>query len=234
MSVFLLCERALSLINAPDMRDLDAGAAAALEACDEAGLVNMRAQKEAIVCARSFAVTRDKLLTLHPWVFARKNASLARMTVNTNMAGWKYAFALPVDCLKALSVTKTKTALDISDDGQRSFWSHYEIIGRALASNASAVWLLYTARITDTGLWDSVFADAFTALLAGAIAANVGAQNALNVAAAMEQKAAAIAQAGYMTGVIERPDNLPFNLPEYMDYSGPWTYSKAPAWEPYL
>ncbi|GHT01467.1 hypothetical protein AGMMS50276_29530 [Synergistales bacterium] len=180
-------------------------------------------------------------MTLHPWVFARKSVSLARITVNTNMAGWKYAYALPTDCLKALVVTKTHRHRhedgtlheDMRRDARRTFWTHYEIIGRSLAANAPAVWLLYTARITDTALWESVFADAFCALLAGAIAANVGVQNALNVAAAMEQKAAAIVQTGYLMGVIERPDNLPFNLPDYMDYSGVRTENRAPAWGEY-
>jgi hypothetical protein len=225
MSVFMMCERALGLINASDLRDLDSegGHKAMLEKLDYDGLVNDHAQKEAVVCARHFAGVRDGLLISHPWVFARKSAAPAQLG-GTAPAGWKASYSLPADCLKALAVTRaegeSRGAAPPESEfmWRRSLFRHYEVIGRVLAANVSPLFLTYTAKVTDTNLWDGAFADAFCALLAVEIGGQIGGAPQLISLAA--QRAAAAIQAARSARLIADAAQPPFEMPGYLDYSG--------------
>jgi hypothetical protein len=218
MSVFMLCERALGLIRGKRL-DLAAADKNRLEALDYDGLVSARAQEEAVSCARHFAGVRDRLLSSQPWVFARKSAAPAQLA-GSPPAGWKVSYSLPADCLKVLAVTTT--------DGRRSLFRHYEIIGRILAANVAPITITYTARIADTNLWDGLFADAFCSLLAGEMGAEVLGEPQL--VSMMEQRAAASIQAARAAGLIQEMSQLPFEMPEYLDYSGVPTGHEARAW----
>jgi hypothetical protein len=209
MSVEKICERSLGLLNAPDFRDLDGELKAMLENLDLDGLVAAYAPREAVVCARHFAGVRDALLAAHPWVFARKTAAPAQLAGNPP-AGWKAAFSLPADCLKTLAVTDT--------DGRRSLFRHYEVAGRILAVDRVPVYLTYTARVADTNAWDAMFADAFCARLAGAIAASTGMDP--KAILTMEQMAAAFAMSARAAGIIAEAAQPPFEFPAYLDYAG--------------
>jgi hypothetical protein len=220
MSVFMMCERALGLINASDLRDLETGHKTLLENLNYDGLIAEYAPREAAACARHFAGVRDGLLTSHPWVFARKSAAPAQLG-GTLPAGWKISYNLPADCLKVLAVT--------TDDGRRSLFRHYEVIGRMLAANVTPLYLMYTARITDTAQWDGAFADAFCSLLAVEIAGGIG--SAPQLAGMAAQRAAAAIQAARSARLIEDIAQLPFELPGYLDYSGIPTDNSVPFWD---
>jgi hypothetical protein len=207
MSVFMLCERALSLIRGKRL-ELTGADRSRLEALDYDGLVSGGAQEEAISCVRYFAGVRDELLSLYPWVFARKSAAPAQLGVNP-LPGWEYAFSLPADCLKVLAVTW---------NGRRSLFRYYEIVGRTMGANVSPLHIMYTARITDTNLWDGAFSDAFCALLAGEMGASVMGEPQL--IGMMEQRAALHIANARAAGLIAEAAQLPFELPEYLDYSG--------------
>lgn len=111
---------------------------------------------------------RDATLRAHGWKFARKRAQLAKLEDGPL---WEYAnaFALPTDpwCLRVL-----KTDLDDLDIA----WVVEE---RTVVTDASAVKILYTARIEDPGSYDATFESAVTARLAADLAYPVAASVAL-------------------------------------------------------
>ena len=204
MSVFLLCERAIGLIRGKRLT-LSASERTMLEALNYEGLANAHAQDEAVACARHFAFVRDRLLSMHPWVFARRTAAPARLTESA--AGWEYAFALPTDCLKVLTVLESGKAL-----------MHFEIVDGKLLCNHGTVNVRYTAQITDTAKWGPEFSDAFCASLAGEISAAVIGEP--NAAQLMEQRAQLAIQEGYRSGAIRFPSGLPVRTSAWLDYSG--------------
>lgn len=204
MSVFMLCERAIGLVRGNRLA-LSSSERSMLEALDYEGLAAARAQDEAVTCARHFAFVRDRLLRLHPWTFARKTAALARLVAP--LPGWGAAYSLPTDCLRLLALVSGEQTL-----------VHYETLGRTVLCNHGSVHARYTARVTDTSLWDPTFADAFCASLAGeAVAAITGEVNAIQM---MEQRAQLAIQDAYRTGAISCAGELPLQQSAWMDYSG--------------
>lgn len=162
MSVYLLCEQAIGLVRGNRLVLSDTQEVNNLENLNYQGLVSSHAQDEAVVCALHFARVRDKLLSLYPWVFARKSASLNGSTENN--VGWSYSSALPSDCLAVLAVTDNLNNGELID---------YEVINGSVYTNSRAITLRYTAQITDTTVFPSVFCEALTSYLAAEIAPSV-------------------------------------------------------------
>lgn len=100
-----------------------------------------------------YAPTRDSVLRAHPWNFAMKRVQLAQ--VQTGPAwGWTYAYSLPSDCLRVITT-------DLDED-----LTPWVVEGRQLLTDASTVKLAYIAQITDTAVFDALFADTLTDRLA--------------------------------------------------------------------
>ena len=191
MSVFMLCERAIGMVRGKRLV-LSASEKTLLEALNYEGLANAHAQEEAVTCARHFAFTRDRLLQLHPWAFARKTANL---TATTRAAGWTYAYSLPADCLTVLAALSGDEPVE------------WEKADGKLLCNAGSVSIRYTARITDTGAWEPAFEDAFCAALAGEIAAAVtGEPQLLQM---LEQRAQLSIDRARQLGVIQPETRIP-------------------------
>ena len=89
MPVFMICERALGLIRGKRL-ELTGAEKNRLEALDYEGLLGASVQEEAVSCVRHFAGVRDRLLSLYPWVFARKTAAPAQLA-GTPPPGWQAA-----------------------------------------------------------------------------------------------------------------------------------------------
>lgn len=224
MPVIMLCERALGLLNATDLRDLDSGQQSQLESLNYSGLAGAFAQKEALACALHFANAQDYLLQLHPWVFARKESAPAQLT--SSMGGWRYAYALPTDCLKVLALIRVPSRAGEDGIYHRATGAeelrHWEQAGRAVACNSKGIRARYTARISNSDLWDPCFTEAFCAILAMRIAPMVCGNAAIAgpMAQAMSVVAdSAIAQA-YRTGLIAEAHELPAQSALWLDYSG--------------
>jgi hypothetical protein len=220
MFVFTICERAIGLVRGNRL-DLSGGARAMLEALDYEGLIAAQAQEEAITCVRHFAFIRDKLLELYPWVFARKTSAPAQLS--TPLSGWRYAYALPADCLKLLALVEVPEH-DITPSPRRHgstgsmTLEHWEQVGRTVCCNHRPVHARYTAQITDVNQWDSGFTDVFCCMLAGeAMAAIIGEPNAIQL---MDQRAQAGIVEAHRTGAIAAATGLPAQRNLWMDYSG--------------
>jgi hypothetical protein len=188
MSVFMLCERALGLLNASDLRELDSEDRALLENLNYDGLVNGHVQREAVVCARHFKSVRDGLFNTYPWVFARRNTPL-NLSGGT-MAGWRFVYSLPANCAKLHELVQ-----------RYGTTPKYEQTGDLIACNAANVSAKYTVIVEDEDQWPMLFQDAFCARLAQEISLSVTREPALG-GQAFQLFQFAISE-GYRTGIID-------------------------------
>jgi hypothetical protein len=108
-------------------------------------------------CKLHFETARDSVMRSHRWNFAQKRVTLTKL-VAAPAFGWENQFTLPADCLRVLEVNDSEFEVH---RGNR-----WEIEGRVLLSNEDSVELVYTARTTDTTLWDPLFVEALATYLA--------------------------------------------------------------------
>lgn len=104
-----------------------------------------------------FEPLRDEVLRSHPWNFAIKRATLARLS-DTPVLDYDYYHQLPVDCLRPLRIS----------DGTNNI-EDFEIEGRKIASNYDTLYIKYIKKETDPNQYDAMF----IAALAGRIAAEL-------------------------------------------------------------
>ena len=222
MSVVMMCERALGLARDNSLKELDSAALTMLESLNYSGLVDAHAQDEAVWCARFFAGTRDRLLEADPWVFARKSVAPARLA--SSLPGWSYSFALPSDCVKALSLV-------ISDYGCRpATVEQWEQVGLVVGCAYDAVTLRYTARIENTDLWDPLYAETFCCSLAAKLCS--GANGLESLCQSLEQQAMLNVLRARETGAVRVPVNVPierYGWHGFQDRAEP-RYLRRPDW----
>lgn len=96
---------------------------------------------EAEIASLLYGVTRDALLSGHPWSFATAQQSLPPLTAKP-VADFDRAFALPADFLRVLSVGAGGSA--------RGRGVAYRIHERRLHANAEGVTLTYVFRPDET------------------------------------------------------------------------------------
>lgn len=107
-------------------------------------------------CKLFYGPTRDEVLRAHPWAFAKKRATLSKLSESPAF-GWGNAFALPSDCLRPLRVNE---------------WESYEaddnwvLEGGHILTDDDAVELLYVAQVEDSTLFDPLFIKALSVQLA--------------------------------------------------------------------
>jgi hypothetical protein len=145
-------------------------------------------------CARFYPIARNTLLEMHQWNFASKRATLAQ--VANPWPEWEYAYALPADCLVALSVMPP----DAQDDyatrvvpTDSPLWAHnYSPVVAAgryvpqpyslemdaagneiLLTNQENAHLRYSYIVTDTTKFSPLFIIALSHLLASYLAGPV-------------------------------------------------------------
>lgn len=164
---------------------------------DYTGYPNWRNEAEYQACIRSAETIRDKLLELHPWVFARKSAQLQHS--GENITGWEYGYDLPEDCLAVLTV--------ITECGNPE---DYEVAGRRIYANAGNVTIRYTAKVTEYSKWPSTFEDAYVYLLAcEVLTATIPLGEALqNMVAYLKRECENAISEGYRIGIIRAETNI--------------------------
>jgi hypothetical protein len=149
---------------------------------------------EAKACSFWYAKCRDQILRSAPWNFAylaQPLASDGSNVSNTNFAypGWRFSYQYPNDCLQAVAVTTVY--------GQRtgqyywhSYWGFPSALGQVgfakipfkvvqstavqgqraiLADICAPAYLWYIQCVTNTGMYDPLFCEAFSWLLAAKI-----------------------------------------------------------------
>lgn len=142
------------------------------------------ASVEARECLLHYASCRDLLLRSHPWNFAQRQAALADL--GTTVEGWAYEYQWPADCLQihhiraggydssaliwanetmpaSLGTTvlypPVPYAIGVTTDGT----------GRTIQCDAYQAYASYTASVTIVTLFDPLFCDALSYLLASRV-----------------------------------------------------------------
>jgi len=112
--------------------------------------------REAKICKKNYARSRDLVLRQHNWNCAIKRVILAPVTGGTPAFDYEYSFSLPADCLKVVRV------------GQDPDWRKYEwrVEGRTILFCESTLYLRYVHRIEDESLFDENLAETIAHYLA--------------------------------------------------------------------
>jgi hypothetical protein len=203
LTVFRICERVVGLVRGRRL-ELTTGQRAQLEALDYDGLVSGNAQDEAVTCVRHFEFVRDSLLQAYPWVFARRSASLAELTLT--VSGWRHMFALPPDCARLLGVVHKGRELPL-----------WEVVGQTVGTHLAPVETRYTAKVAAVASWPSLFVDAFTSRLAVEVVTAV--QGSGSGAQGYEQQAQTAISEAYRLRVIDEGGHLPVWEYAWDDYA---------------
>jgi len=131
-------------------------------------------------CRRAFDHTRRLCLRDYDWNFAIRRALLTAAEAAPPF-DWGYAYPLPEDCLRVLSVNQRPGGTRLTD---------YAVEGRSILTNSAECRVRYVADAIDVTDWDSVFCSYFAYRLAAAIAPSLRLDP--QAGQQMEQMAAAI------------------------------------------
>jgi len=117
-------------------------------------------------CATFYPISRDQILATHAWSFATKRVTLASVSENSTV--YNFAYAIPNDYIKALTVLFP----DSFDDTQsQPFTIETDSSGlRRLYTNVEGAVLRYIWRQTDTTRYTPGFVVALARLLASNLA----------------------------------------------------------------
>lgn len=138
---------------------------------------------EALQADILYDLTRDHLLTLFPWRFAKKTRALS-LTGNA-AEEWAYEYDYPNDCLKVHYILPFGGQSTASNryayvpGGWNTAPIPYEVAtgesgSRTILSDCESAYISYTKRVDDERLFDSIFVQAFAWLLAMDLAIPLG------------------------------------------------------------
>jgi hypothetical protein len=102
-------------------------------------------------CARFFPLARDEALETYAWRFALKRKALATPTDAEIPDSYEYAYSLPSDYIRALSIFSDEYASDHIGAAD------YIIEGDLIFTNMEDATLHYISRVTDTSKWSPSF-----------------------------------------------------------------------------
>lgn len=123
------------------------------------------ALKSARAVNAAFDIVRDNELRAHWWNFAKARTTLPADTVGPDF-GYVYQYTLPADCLRVRVVGNMRQSLGLLNY-RTGLEKLYAIEGRKILTDLTAPLALeYTARVSDTSLWDACFVEAFACKLA--------------------------------------------------------------------
>ena len=162
-----------------------------------------------------YGQTRDDLIRMKDWDFARQDATLVLLktapvggygltpwTSAYPLGSWIYEYAYPAACLKIRSIRPTPIIIPVLDPQPVTFAiaddpsvSPAKVVLTNLA-NAQAV---YSGQITDMTQWEATFTEAFIEALARRLGEALGA-NADAVKTQLQIEAASIAEADTVRG----------------------------------
>jgi len=111
-------------------------------------------------CNRIFGPTREELLRLHDWNFARTRVKLAQ-SATAPIYEYDYAYALPADWIATRAVHD-------NDGGYGSV--DYSIEGLYINSSAADIYLTYTKAVTDPAQMPADFRSLFSYRLSAQLA----------------------------------------------------------------
>ncbi|WP_375650693.1 hypothetical protein [Bartonella sp. OT172YNZD] len=120
---------------------------------------------QAELCKIYYPMARNNVLEMHNWSFSTKRVLLP--SLETSIQQWRYAYAVPDDLLKAISLIANDAVSDtgyVGFDGKNVCYSPQDYIIEAdseerlvLYSNQEKALLIYQARIEDTTKFSALF-----------------------------------------------------------------------------
>lgn len=115
------------------------------------------------VADAAYARCRDLCLGLYPWPFALRSALLNRSAARP-LFGFRYAYALPGDCLRVVEARRHDAEGRVSSAARDEAGPLYRLEGRELHTDAEALALRYVSN--EDGEMGDAFADALAWRLA--------------------------------------------------------------------
>lgn len=149
-------------------------------------------------CRTHYEFERDSLLRMHRWNFARDRAELSRLTPDPPFE-WAYRYQLPADCLRVLELNGVDAGV---------YSSAFSIEQKELLTNSSQAQIIYTKRVTDPNLYDSLFVEVFAFKLAAALCQQVKGSTS-EKGALLQMGNAVLSEAGFVDAVEDRPKVIP-------------------------
>lgn len=149
-----------------------------------------------------WAIKRDAELAAQPWTFAIRRASLPASTTTPSF-GWSYAYPLPSDYLAMVEVGEDYAFY--TGDPQPLFALEG---GEVLTDQGSPLNIRYVSRVTNTGLYPALFAEALACRLAAELCESMTQSGPKREAAWAEHKKA-IREARRVNAIEQPPRNIP-------------------------
>lgn len=149
-----------------------------------------------------WAIKRDAELAAQPWTFAIRRASLPASTTTPSF-GWSYAYPLPSDYLAMVEVGEDYAFY--TGDPQPLFALEG---GEVLTDQGSPLNIRYVSRVTNTGLYPALFAEALACRLAAELCERMTQSGPKREAAWAEHKKA-IREARRVNAIEQPPRNIP-------------------------
>lgn len=151
--------------------------------------------------------TRDAMLRSHVWNFSKTRVELAEVTPDSTLIGFDKAFALPADYLRTIAVSP------VDADSARIKYKLETVIEssayvRVLLTNSTTLFLRYVRQVTEIGLYDPLFIEAFTWMLAADFASSIEKSNS-HAEFCMTEYRKKLAEARAANGVEDFPDEYP-------------------------
>jgi len=192
------------------------------------------ATAEAKACAFWYSKARDQLLKSAPWNFAYLAQVLASDGSNVPgtlfaYPGWRYAYQYPNDCLQAIAVT-TVYGQRLGQYYWASYWGYpyqaglnafpkipFKVVQSTAVQGQKAIltdipapaYLWYIQCVTNTALFDALFSDALSWLLAAKIGGPLRASvDKVQAANQMAQRACLSALAQCMNEAQQDPERV--------------------------
>jgi hypothetical protein len=136
-------------------------------------ITSITAASDAIekLAAQYYAKTRDSELRTNRWVFAVKRALLVA-DAGTNNTGWLYAYTVPTDSLRVLSVYMKESSLAgfypfrIAQESKLPFEREKTIIYCNDPAQSTGPYVKYVEQVVDPALWDPNFEEMLITRLA--------------------------------------------------------------------
>lgn len=150
---------------------------------------------------------RDDLLRAAVWNFSITRVKLGQLSA-APVFGWTYAYGLPTDCLRVVSVHDNEAGTGIVPYKLESLKQADGSYVNALMSDASDIYLRYCRQITDPNLMTASFRQVLILRMAKIFAVSIAKSNPLFQALdAEEQKA--YRQARSIDGIEDWPETRP-------------------------
>lgn len=139
------------------------------DAANISSIVPAEQSAQAEACARFYPLARDQVLEAADWNFATRRVALA--AVEGPPSSWRYAYAAPVNLIRAIGVLPA-TAAD--DDQVQDFILEASATGQPLVlTNTDQAVLRYVHRETDSTRFSPGYTTALSWLLASYLAGPV-------------------------------------------------------------